>query len=198
MLIFNDFTPLSRAFYGRAAELVAPDLLGKIIVRKIGDQILAGKIVEVEAYLGASDPASHAYKGKTKRNASVFKDAGHLYVHQIHRHSCVDIVTNTFEVAGSVLLRALEPLMGIEQMMSNRQIDNRIQIANGPGKLCQALVINKALDGVDITQANSPVFLINSPEPTTEKIAISVRIGINKGQEMPLRYYLAGNPFLSR
>jgi DNA-3-methyladenine glycosylase len=182
--------PLPYSFYQRPAEVVAPELLGKILVRRINGLILAGQITEVEAYLGETDPASHAYRGLTKRNASIFKAGGHLYVHQIHRYHCVDIVTNTRQVAGSVLIRAVRPLIGIEWMQKQRGTLNLNQLTDGPGKLCQAFSITKALDGISVVEEQSPVHLVESKQVFSEKVQTSARIGISQAQEMQLRFFV--------
>ncbi len=158
---------LKRAFFEASPEAVAPLLLGKILVRRIkGRKLLAGRIVEVEAYLGPHndppDPAAHAHRGLTARNAVLFGPAGHAYVYSIYgRYFCMNISCETEGRAGCVLLRALEPVAGIEEMARNRGLKFGAaarQLASGPGRLCQALGLTRAAhNGVDLVDPASPL-----------------------------------------
>ena len=189
---------LDRSFFQREPEIVAKELLGKLIVREIDGELLAGRVVETEAYLAENDGAAHASRGKTKSNASLFLDGGHAYVHKIHAYHCLDAVCQTENVGGSVLIRALEPLKGIEKMKELRGKENLKDLTTGPGKICSSFAIDKRLDGIDLTSNISPlrVSLIESGD--TLEIDTSTRIGIAKDDHYELRFTLSGNKFLSK
>lgn len=188
---------LSEVFYDCSPLAVAPDLLGKILVRKLDNQILSGRIVEVEAYLAGQDEASHAFKGRTKRNESLFKKAGHAYVYSIHQQKCLDIVTEKEGVPTSVLIRGLEPLEGIEFMKQFRNKEKLTDLTSGPGKLTQALQIGKEFDGVDMTSESSLLYVLDDGY-VQEKIVTAKRVGITKAVEKEYRFYIAGNSFVSK
>ncbi len=190
---------LKKKFYNRSPLQVAPDLLGKILVRKLNGEIISGRIVEVEAYLGSSDQAAHSFKGLTKRNASLFKDAGHAYVHTIHTQNCLDVVVEGSNIPHSVLIRALEPLEGIELMKQFRNKEKLTDLASGPGKLCQALNITKDFDGLNITKIDSELFIMDSGfEIEKSSIVTAKRIGISKAAEFDYRYYIKNSKYISR
>lgn len=188
---------LTRDFFLRESPLVAKDLLGKILLHHSPHGEISGRIVEVEAYLADKDPAAHSYKGKTKRNQSLFKAGGHAYIFSIHGHFCMDISTNSAKIPTSVLLRALEPLSGIEIMQQNRGQQDLKNLTNGPGKLTKALGITKEFDGLDLTLNNSPLQVVND-DFKVGKIISSTRIGISKAKEFKHRYYLANSAFVSK
>lgn len=188
---------LNKAFFERSPLLVAPDLLGKILVRKCNSQVISGRIVEVEAYLAFSDEAAHGYRGKTKRNTSLFKEPGHSYVHSIHMQNCLDIVTEKADVPSSVLIRALEPLEGIELMKEFRKKENIRDLTTGPGKLTQALQITKEFDGVDITDSNSLLWVIDDGFPQ-KNIVQGKRIGISKAKDSEYRFYIKESSYISK
>jgi len=193
---------LPRTFYDRDPRLVGPALLGKILVRRQGRKKLTARIVEVEAYLGAEDPAAHASNGKTARNAVLFGPPGHAYVYFIYgNHYCLNLSCLPDGVPGGILFRALEPIDGISEMFKLRGIapdsDPR-KLASGPGRMAAAFGITRERDnGKDLTSARSDLYIADdgrrSPEVLTTK-----RIGIKKAVEMPLRYVLAENRFVSR
>lgn len=207
--------PLPRAFYERDPRRVARELLGKILVRRIGSgKIIAGRIVENEAYMGKRDPAAHAYAGITNRNAVLFGPAGHAYVYFTYgMHHCMNISCEPDGNAGCVLIRALEPVAGFEEMAMarNMRLESGAEplppakmrlLTAGPGRLCQALHINRSDDnGKDLTSPQSDLQVVNSlaadPDHNKYKIATATRIGISKAADMKLRYLLAGNPFVS-
>lgn len=174
---------------------MAPDLLNKVFVH--GGR--AGRIVEVEAYRGTDDPASHAFRGRTSRTETMFGDPGHLYVYFTYgMHWCANAVTSKPGEAGAVLLRALAPVAGIDAMRSVRPAARRdIDLANGPAKLCQALGIDGSLDGADLTVGGSNLCLIDDgvapPVPVT-----GPRVGISVATELPWRFSVAGDPHRSR
>ncbi len=135
---------LNQKFFRQKTERVARDLLGKILVRHVGKKTLAGMIVETEAYIGPHDLASHASCGRTERTSTMFRDAGHWYVYMVYGfYYCLNIVTEEKEYPAAVLIRALEPLEGIERMKKYRRTDDIKNLTSGPGKLAQALKINK-------------------------------------------------------
>jgi DNA-3-methyladenine glycosylase len=182
-------------------------LLGKLIVRKEGRKMLAGRIVEVEAYLGADDAAAHAAAGRTVRNDVLFGPPGHAYVYFIYGvHYCLNISCLPEGDAGCVLIRALEPVEGIEEMAEARglgskdfdSVRNLRAIASGPGKLCQALQITRTRDnGKDLLSPSSDLVVMDDSY-RAKKISITPRIGITKSASMLLRYLIEGNAFVSR
>jgi DNA-3-methyladenine glycosylase len=192
---------LPRAFYDRDPRLVGPDLLGKILVRRQGRKLLTGRIVEVEAYLGADDPAAHASIGLTPRNAVLFGPPGHAYVYFIYgNHYCLNVSCLADGTPGGILFRALEPLGGTKQMFKLRGIvDNSDprKLTSGPGRLAAAFRITRDRDnGKDLTDLKSDLYIADVGEPPP-RILITNRIGIKKAVEMPLRYVVAGNRFAS-
>jgi DNA-3-methyladenine glycosylase len=200
---------LKRSFFNRDPRIVSGHLLGKLLVRKKGGTTLAGRIVEVEAYLGADDAAAHAAAGRTARNNVLFGPPGHAYVYFIYGvHYCLNISCLPAGHAGCVLIRALEPVEGIEEMAKARglamqQSDfnsaRRLRaIASGPGKLCEAFEITRARDnGKDLLSPTSDLIVVDDGF-RVKKVAVTERIGITKSAEMPLRYLIAGNAFVSR
>lgn len=199
----SDIQPIPRAFFARKAKRVARDLLGKVLVRQTGGELITARIVEVEAYLGEKDPAAHAAAGNTPRNSVIFGPPGHAYVYFIYgNHYCLNVSCEPEGLAGCVLFRALEPLIGTEQMAKARGIELRspkdlIRLTSGPGRLCAAFCISRSGEnGMDLTSDKSPLW-IGDDGYTARRIAISPRIGITKAAEHPLRYFLAGNPFVS-
>ena len=197
---------LSRAFFNRDPREVCPELLGKLIVRRQGRELLAGKVVEVEAYLGVDDLAAHASAGRTTRNSVLFGPPGHAYVYFIYGvHYCLNISCLPDGEAGCLLVRALEPVSGIEEMAKARDLSdldmtssrNLRLLASGPGKLCEALRITRERDnGKDMVSRLSDLQVVDCGGKV-EKVAVTPRIGITKSAEMPLRYVVAGNPFVS-
>jgi DNA-3-methyladenine glycosylase (3mg) len=188
--------PLPLSFYTRKSLTVARELLGKTFVRIINGKILSGLIVETEAYTGRTDPASHSYKGKTKRNEVMFNRPGLLYVYFIYGvHYCANATAGKPGDAHAVLIRAIEPLSGIEEMKKFRQVNNIYNLTSGPGKLCMALDISLELNGIDIT-SKSEVFIFDSGY-TNFKISASKRIGISKAEDRLNRFFIYGNPFVT-
>jgi DNA-3-methyladenine glycosylase len=185
---------LKRSFYHRSAIHVARDLLGKVLIHGA----TGGMIVETEAYLGLDDAASHAYRGITKRNEVMFGPPGYAYVYFIYgMYECVNMVAEPAGIAGAVLIRALEPLLGVELMQIRRPGAKRLRdLASGPGKLTIALGITRALNGADVTKGPLVVRDRRNVEPF--EIAAGPRIGISKNADLPLRFTIAGNEFVSR
>jgi DNA-3-methyladenine glycosylase len=195
------FRVLSRHFYDRDPRLVGPDLLGKILVRRQGRQLLIGRIVEVEAYLGAEDPAAHASIGKTARNAVLFGPPGHAYVYFIYgNHYCLNVSCLPDGVPGGILFRAVEPVRGMEAMFKLRGIPESSdlrRLTRGPGRLAAAFGITRERDnGKDLTNGRSDLYIADDGTPPPE-VLITKRRGITKAVELPLRYIVAGNRFVS-
>ena len=189
---------VNRDFYARDTEIVAQDLLGKILVREMRGIILSGYIVETEAYTG-DDPACHAFKGKTPRTAPLFGEVGHAYIYFIYgNHFCLNIVARNAAVkSGGVLIRALEPLEGIEYMKERRRVDNLYNLTNGPGKVTQAMAITKNERGIDVTQSSS-LYILSRPAIDPRNIKSGPRIGISKATEKKWRFWIAHNPWVSK
>jgi len=191
---------LKKTFYDRETSLVARELLGKIIVRVIDSKtILKARIVETEAYLGIVDPASHAYGGKRIRNAPLFGPVGHAYVYFTYgMYYCLNFVGRTQEaIAGGVLIRAVEPIEGEAYMEKIRHKHSTHGLTNGPGKLTQALAINQALNGVDVTK-KGPLFVVEGDPIAHKDIIATPRIGISRAKKDLLRFYIKNNAFISR
>ena len=188
---------LPAGFFARPAREVAPDLLGKVIRSTVGGDPTAGRIVEVEAYLGAEDPASHAAEriGRTARNAAMFGPPGTLYVYLSYGiHWCMNAVTDRVGHAGAVLIRALEPVEGLEVMRARRGTPDR-DLCRGPGRLCQALGVTAALDGHDL--ATPPLAFHDGPALEAAAVHCGPRIGITKAADWPLRFCEVGSRYVS-
>lgn len=194
---------LDLTFYQRNVLAVAKDLLGKVFVKKEDHKILSGKIVEVEAYEGKTDQASHSYNGKTKRNEVMFEAGGLLYVYFTYGvHFCANIVTGKKDEGNAVLIRGIEPLTGIETMAERRfgktklSLKEILNLTNGPGKICQAFSIGRAENGEDLT--NGKIYILNSPKIAKSKIVETTRIGIKKSTELLWRFYIKDNKYVSK
>jgi DNA-3-methyladenine glycosylase len=199
---------LQRAFFEASPERVAPRLIGKLLVSRSGNHPtlwLAGRIVEVEAYLGPHnqppDPAAHSYRGPTLRNQVLFGPAGHAYVYSIYgRYYCMNISCEIEGRAGCVLLRALEPVAGAEQMALNRDLmagATPQQLTSGPSRLCQALGLTRtAHNGIDLLDSHSPLQVRDNGYATTD-VLVTPRIGIHEAVDWPLRFALRGHACVS-
>jgi DNA-3-methyladenine glycosylase len=199
--------PLPRDFYGRDPRVVSHDLLGKLLVRREKRKRLTGRIVEVEAYLGADDLAAHSSSGRTPRNAVLFGPPGRSYVYFIYgNYFCFNVSCLPDGEAGGVLFRALEPLAGIEEMAEARNVSldpgngdrDLRKLTTGPGRLAEAFGITRERDnGKDLTKARSDLVIVDDGF-RPERIEVTARIGITKAVEHPLRYIIAGNKFVSK
>lgn len=193
-------TPLSREFYLQDTVSVAQQLLGKKVIRRMSaGEVLSGVIVETEAYI-AGDPASHSFRGQTRRNSAMFGPPGHAYVYISYgMHEMLNIVCGPAGVGEAVLVRALEPLEGIPAMRENRGgVENTRQLTNGPGKLAQALGLTRAADDRrDLTDPASSLIIAAYDFGAFDTVA-TTRIGISKGADSPWRFYIRGNSFVSR
>ncbi|MBW3538499.1 DNA-3-methyladenine glycosylase [Candidatus Parcubacteria bacterium] len=188
---------LDRRFYLDDAALVARRLLGKLLVNEVDGRMSAGKIVETEAYLGSRDPASHAFRGQTPRNAVMFGPAGRAYIYFTYGlHYCFNVVAGPVGVAEAVLIRALEPVEGVELMMRRRGQTDRRQLCSGPAKLVQALGITQLQNGADITRG--PLYISQLDQPSDDQIIAAPRIGITRATDRPLRFLIKDSPFVSK
>ncbi|MBI3014009.1 MAG: DNA-3-methyladenine glycosylase [Candidatus Tectomicrobia bacterium] len=188
--------PLQRDFYERDTPTVARDLVGKILLHRTRAGAAGGRIVEVEAYLGSTDSASHAYRGLTPRNRPMFGTPGTVYVYFTYgMHYCMNVVTEPEGVPGAILIRALEPLFGVPLMQRRRGVKQILDLARGPARLTQALGINLTQNEADLT---SEILFITDNGEKSPPLGVSGRIGIRTARELPLRFYLLGSPFVSR
>jgi len=191
--------PLSRSFFARDAVTVARDLLGRKLVRICGEGMAAGLIVETEAYVAEGDPGNHAAIGLTARNSPMFGPPGHAYVYRVHLSFCLNLVTAEEGRPEAALIRALEPTDGLELMRRRRGRDSLKELCSGPGKLCQALAIDLALNRAAVMEP--PLFVTGQPEAgAASEIVVTTRIGLRpeRGAHLPLRFYLARSPYVSR
>jgi DNA-3-methyladenine glycosylase len=194
---------LKKNFYQRELLRVARDLLGKILVKSENSKILAGKIVELEAYHGDFDQAAHSYGGITNRNKIMFEEGGYLYVYFTYgAHHCCNVVTGKKGQGTAVLIRAVEPVLGIDRMIKNRfgrKLKNNREIYNltsGPGKLCKAFGIDRAHSGIDLTRKE--IFILDNKKISKKEMGISTRIGITRSTDLPWRFFIKNNLYLSR
>ena len=192
----NPLVPLD--FYQRDVTQVARDLLGTVLVTRIGGRRTAGQIVETEAYLPKNDPACHGARGRTRSNASMFGPAGQAYVYPIHARYCFNIVTGFDGEPAAVLVRAIQPIEGIRFMRARRQIEPIVSLARGPARLCQALAIDRRHDGLPLTRRRT-IWVEFDPGTTIDptQIRSTPRIGVTSAQDLPLRFVLADHPFTS-
>lgn len=202
---------LGSEFFAQSTRRLATQLLGTVLVRSMPDgSRLSGIVVETEAYLSRQDQASHSFRGLGKKNASMFQQPGTLYVYPIHTRHCLNVVTEREGAGAAVLIRAMEPLEGIDRMQTHRHIAaarsrpaSHVQLGksltSGPGRLCQALDVDRRLDGVDLVSA--PQIWLEEPPDTTSAgswhIRRTPRIGISIEKDLKLRYFVDGNCFVS-
>lgn len=193
---------LPRAFYRRPTLRVARDLLGKLLMRRWKNEVLVGKIVEVEAYLGEKDHASHAYRGLTRRNEVMFSNGGHLYVYFTYgMHFCCNVVTEREGLGRAVLIRAVEPLNGLRTLAAHRgfsfplSTNDLRSLGNGPAKLCQAFGIGRSENGLDLL--GNSIWIGDSYDLSDLQVARTRRVGIKNGSEHQWRFHIKGNPFVS-
>ncbi len=197
------FAPLPRAFYEPSARSVAPALLGHWLISHTGEGFCGGPIVETEAYL-QGDAACHAVMGPTPRNQVMFGPPGHAYVYFIYgAHYCVNAVCQPSGVAEAVLIRAIEPQLGRDLLRKRRPSPTERTLTNGPAKLCEAMGIDRTLNGTDLCHPNAPLLIACNPNleaflagrgrPVTTR-----RIGITRAADLPLRFYLPGSQYVSK
>jgi DNA-3-methyladenine glycosylase len=194
---FMKYKKLSKEFYHVTCLRAAKALIGKVLVRKIGSKVYSGIIVETEAYLGDKDPASHSFNGVTKRNEVMFGDGGSAYVYFTYgNHYCVNVVIGKAGLAHAVLIRAVEPVSGIEYMMKNRGTDNIYNLCSGPGKLTKAMEIDLKQNGVSLL--GDELFIAEPFVVRKHKIISTKRIGISKNSDKLYRFIDTDSPFVSR
>jgi DNA-3-methyladenine glycosylase len=187
---------LPRSFYDRSPEVVARQLLGKVLVRRILKEWVGGVIVETEAYLAQRDLASHSARGKTTSNAAMFGSPGTLYVYPIHAKYCMNAVTESEGRGSAVLIRSIEPIWGIEVMKANRGQDDLRRLTRGPAMLCQALLVNRDDDHKDLT-SDPEMMIAEANEVSDVKIRATPRIGISQAQQLRLRFVVTDNIYVS-
>jgi len=201
----RELTPLPASFYAHDPRQVGRELLGKVLVRREIGRLLAGRIVETEAYLGTNDPAAHAAAGRTARNFVLFGPPGRVYVYLAYgNHWCLNVSTLPDGEAGGVLFRALEPIAGLEAMARARGLDSshvtgrRVRLlTSGPGRMAQALGVTRERDNnKNLCDSNSDLIIVDDGFPRP-RVVVTVRVGITKAVDEPLRYVVAGNPFVS-
>ncbi|RIK10127.1 MAG: DNA-3-methyladenine glycosylase [Acidobacteria bacterium] len=190
-------TPLAESFFRRPAEVVAPDLLGKVLWRHSGDAVAAVKIVETEAYGGADDPGSHGFRGMTKRNAVMFGEPGRTYIYFTYgMHYCLNVVTDEPGVCSAVLIRAGEPICGKTTMAERRNRDRELDLTSGPAKLAQALDLTT--DENAMLLSGEVIGIGDDGSSSVPMISCGPRVGIREGLELNWRFAVSGNPFVSR
>jgi DNA-3-methyladenine glycosylase len=199
--------PLLRRFFDRDPREVAQDLLGKLLIRRQGVRIMAGRIVETEAYMGVTDAAAHSAAGLTTRNAVLFGPPGYAYVYLIYgNHFCLNVSCMPEGDAGCVLFRALEPVVGLQEMSRYRHLELPSEprvaqlkaLTSGPGRMSQALAISRARDnGKDMTNPKESDLWLADDGWKPQRVTITPRVGITKAMEEPLRFLIAGNLFVS-
>ena len=193
MFELSDILP--RSFYARDTVTVARELIGHYLVHRSPEGLTAGMIVETEAYL-QGDPACHAARGMTPRNRVMFGPPGHAYVYFIYgMHFCFNVVTREEGVGEAVLIRALEPVAGIELMRRRRGREKITELCSGPARLVEAMGITRAHNGYDLTR--EPLYICRGRH-TSLKLVTTTRIGVTEGRDLPLRFYLEGSPYVSR
>ncbi len=187
-----------RSFFEREVTLVARELLGAYVHRRLGDIEMIGRIIETEAY-HQSDPASHSFRGMTERNKIMFGEAGFAYVYFTYgMHYCANVVTGFVDGAEAILIRALEPISGTEEMFRRRKkAHNEKDLLSGPGKLCEGFGINREQNGIDLITSDD-LFLTRGKLGKREKIGVTTRVGITVGVEKQWRFFIEGNPFVSK
>ncbi len=194
---------LPRSFYLQDTFICLKQCLGKILIHDEGTYFTGGRIVEAEAYLGGEDKGSHSYQNRrTKRTEIQFNQGGYAYVYKSHMYDLLNFVTEEKDTPRVILIRALEPLYGLDIMKKRRGKEDQISLTNGPGKLTQAMNITRELYGDDMTKKNSKLFLVDDGYMVDEKdIVKTVRVGIDYAQEfrdVPWRWYIKENPFVSK
>jgi DNA-3-methyladenine glycosylase len=188
---------LVRPFFARDPVTLARDLLGRVLFYRTTEGLLAGRIVETEAYTGGDDPASHAFRGRTTRNAVMFGPAGHAYVYFTYgMHYCLNVTAEASGTAGAVLLRALEPLAGDEIMRARGDRGPARRLLSGPGKIGRAFGLTLVDNGRDFTRG--PLGLAAGSPVADREVGVSRRIGITRAVDRPYRFVVIGNPSVSK
>ncbi len=186
--------PLS--VYSTDTAVVARELLGKRLVRVLNGEALEGTIVETEAYYGAEDPASRAFHGRKNYNRLIWGEPGLVFIYNVHKYWLLNVVAHEPDEIGAVLIRAIEPTMGIESMLSNRPVKEPRALTSGPGKLTLALRIDKGSHGASVLSPGSEIRILDTTSDPV--IGTSRRIGVTRDLDRDLRFYVEGNPYVSR
>ena len=189
-------SPLHSSFYARAPATVARELLGKRLVRVLNGEALEGTIVETEAYYGAEDPASRAFHGRKNYNRLMWGEPGRVFIYNVHQYWMLNVVAHEPDEIGAVLIRAIEPTRGIESMLSNRPVKEPRVLTSGPGKLTLALGIDKGSHGSSVLSPGSEIRILDTASDPV--IGTSRRIGVTRDLDRDLRFYVEGNPYVSR
>ncbi len=198
MLNHSDYIKLNKPFYTRDTVTVAKELLCKYIFKKHGRSFLCGKIVETEAYLGDEDPACHAFRKITKRNEPMFESGGIAYVYFIYgNYYCFNVVTEKQGIGSAVLIRGVEPVDGIQAMKKNRGVIKKdYELSNGPSKFCLAFNIDKKDNWEDLTKDR--IFISKYRKKESITVSVAKRIGIKEGADLPYRYFIKDNPYVTK
>ncbi len=192
-------SPLPRSFYDRDVVVVARELLGTLLVRRSRLGLTSGFIVETESYLAMGDSACHASRGRTWSNRAMFGPPGRAYVYPIHSRYCLNAVTQATGTPSAVLIRAVEPLEGIELMRVRRRRHELRELTRGPGRLCEAFDIDRRLDHWDLTVPRRLWICTHDSQPfDAVEVQTSTRIGVTSAHDLPLRFFIPGNRFVSR
>jgi len=192
----DDSRPLSADFYDRPVTEVAKELLGKVLFRSGRTGMTTGRIVEVEAYLSQGDSACHAARGKTAGNQTMFGPPGRAYVYSIHSRYCVNAVTEADGTPSAVLIRAVDPRLGRKLMVERRGREKDRELACGPGRLCEAFDIDRSLDGWDLSSGEE-LWIGKGRLSEDEAIFATPRIGVTSAADLPFRFCIMGNQFVS-
>jgi len=187
---------LPPSFYSRDPAVVARELLGKRLVRVLKGEALEGTIVETEAYYGAEDPASRAFHGRKNYNRLMWGEPGRIFIYNVHKYWMLNIVAHEPDEIGAALIRAIEPTRGIESMLSNRPVKEPRSLTSGPGKLTLALGIDKASHGASVLSPGSEIRILDAASDPV--IGTSRRIGVTRDLDRDIRFYVEGNPYVSR
>ena len=198
------YTSLPREFYDRSALEVAQELLGHCLVRRIGDELCGGLVVETEAYLAEDDPSMWAYQRETGRNRTLFQTTGHFYIYRVYRqHALLNVSCRERGVAEAVLVRAIEPTFGESVMRQYRRVERTQDLTSGPSKLCVALNVDTHLSDGDACDGGGALFYAANPQREREMaerspLITTTRIGLSRGGDLPLRFYLGGSKWVSK
>lgn len=194
-----DWKIVPKEFYIRDPAIVAKELLGKLLIRIVNSKMMGGMIVETEAYYGVDDPASRAFKGRKGKISSImYEEGGVTLIYMVHGNWLFNIITGSIGYPSGVLIRAIEPLLGIKYMMKNRGINDVNQLTNGPGKLCKALNIDGTLNRVKVYDLKSPIRVYMYKDVDEKDIGKSHRIGVREDLPEPLRFFIKNNRYVSR
>jgi DNA-3-methyladenine glycosylase len=187
---------LTRQFYERGPEVVARNLLGKRLIRRLRKTVLEGILVETEAYYGLEDPASRAYRGLKTYNRSMWGEPGKIFIYNVHKYWMLNVVAHQPGRIGAVLIRAVEPVRGLEIMKRSRKVENIFELVSGPGRLTQAFGVDKSLNESDVTLKEGEVLILANK--IKFRLGTSHRIGVKKDLHRKLRFFIKGNRFVSR